>query len=159
MQKGIDMDRNHQDSLGDIAFMVASKFFISNKDRSLELEDFIQEITIKLSLERGKGRDDPAWLWKVASNTAIDLLRRAKYRASVSIDAEVIEGKIKTDISLHHSPPDPQGVIDQIHNQQIIDELPDEILDIGKKLIDKTPTDGSERVRLSRFRKSMLRKR
>lgn len=140
-------------SICDIAYKVARKFYSGNKDRSLELEDFIQEITLKLSHEWACGRRDTAWLWKVASNNAIDLLRKGNYRCAQPFDPE-------TDSYFRSTPNTngPDNILSHVAAEQILADIPEKIIEIGERRINGQTVTGSDRMILSRYRRKSLRR-
>lgn len=140
--------------IADIAYKAARIFYPKNKDPALEFGDFIHEITIEIAKEVNDIPGDEPLMWKIACNTAIDLLRKGKYRAHRSLNEPVEldeDGHPVERLDMIVGSP---GFEDEVLIRVYIEQtVPKEIIRIGWKRVCGIALSDAERKRLERFRK------
>lgn len=96
-----------------IARTMAGSMYPRNRDRSLEYGDFVQEIVIELIQEVRTGDVPIGAMWRIARNTAIDLLGRGTRRAHPSLN-DPISGEGDTEWG---------DLFESLRSRQEIDDL------------------------------------
>jgi hypothetical protein len=65
--------RGLPEGAADVAYKVTKMFYPKNGNPALKPEDFAQEILIQINRECAGQLDDPALMWSVAIDTAVEL--------------------------------------------------------------------------------------
>ena len=126
--------------------------------RIIIFEDFLQEILIELVKTAGVTPRSSALMWRIASNTAINLLRRARYRAHPSLNRPLRSADAGDGLEWGDTLEGSAGIEEEVlQRMEIQERIPCETQDAGWKRVRGYALTDAERKRLQRFRERVSR--